>query len=171
VNQSPHQDAMENKITRVMRVARAARSQALDWASFYRAVLGPGGIVRRMFPDRESLDAFERSAAWREIQAMLTELRRHRAASRDPDEPTTMITVRLPASLRHALRTEAFERRTTLNKLCISKLLQWIDQDMVPDEAPDPRAETKGEDEDEQRDELGPQPKTRAHRSPRRRSA
>ena len=45
-----------------------------------------------------------------------------------------MITVRLPKSLHEALRAEAHEHRTSMNKLCISKLLQFIDNEKVPAE-------------------------------------
>ncbi len=45
-----------------------------------------------------------------------------------------MITVRLPKSLHEALRVEAHEHRTSMNKLCISKLLQFIDAENVPSE-------------------------------------
>ena len=45
-----------------------------------------------------------------------------------------MITVRLPKSLHESLRAEAHEKRTSMNKLCISKLLQFIDTDLVPTE-------------------------------------
>ena len=47
-------------------------------------------------------------------------------------EETRVITVRLPVSLHEALREEAHEHRTSVNKLCISKLLQFIDHDFVP---------------------------------------
>jgi hypothetical protein len=49
-------------------------------------------------------------------------------------EPTRVITVRLPKSLHESLRAEAHEKRTSMNKLCISKLLQFIDTDLVPTE-------------------------------------
>jgi len=48
------------------------------------------------------------------------------------EEETKVITVRLPVSLHEALREEAHEHRTSVNKLCISKLLQFIDHDFVP---------------------------------------
>ena len=50
-------------------------------------------------------------------------------------EPTKVITVRMPKSLHEALRAEAHEHQTSMNKLCISKLLQFIDNEFVPDEA------------------------------------
>ena len=45
-----------------------------------------------------------------------------------------MITVRLPKSMHEYLRTEAHDLRTSMNKLCISKLLQVIEQDLIPAE-------------------------------------
>ncbi len=166
VNQSPPADSA-GKIARVLRVAKGAHCQALDWASFYRAVLGPTGIVRRLFPSPEDLQEFQRTDAYREIQCMLTELRRRRPASISPHEPTTMITVRVPASLHRALRAEAFDRHTTLNKLCISKLLQWIDQEMVPQEPAELAAKKTDEKQAESKPaaDLGAKPQRRRNRS------
>ena len=45
-----------------------------------------------------------------------------------------MVTVRIPRSLHEALRVEAHEHRTSMNKLCISKLLQFIDDGWSPAE-------------------------------------
>ena len=50
-------------------------------------------------------------------------------------EPTRVVTVRLPKSLHESLRVEAFEHHTSMNKLCISKLLQIIDDELVPADA------------------------------------
>ena len=40
--------------------------------------------------------------------------------------------MRIPQSMHEALRIEAYEYRTSMNKLCISKLLQFIDTEHVP---------------------------------------
>ena len=55
-------------------------------------------------------------------------------AAMDTAEPTRVITVRLPKSMHDALKDEAYEHRTSMNKLCISKLLQFIDGQQVPPE-------------------------------------
>jgi len=52
----------------------------------------------------------------------------------DPVQRTEVITIRIPQSLHAALRVEAHEHHTSMNKLCISKLLQFIDTEMVPSE-------------------------------------
>jgi predicted HicB family RNase H-like nuclease len=75
---------------------------------------------------------FEQSVEYAEIQQMLAKLR-ERAAAEDPDrEPTRVITVRMPKSLHESLRHEAHSRRTSMNKLCISKLLQVISEELIP---------------------------------------
>lgn len=40
---------------------------------------------------------------------------------------TSVITVRLPRAMHDELKDEAHDHRTTLNKLCVSKLAQQID--------------------------------------------
>jgi hypothetical protein len=97
-----------------------------DWVSFFREILGVDGLVSRLFPTPEELAAFERTDEYRRIQQMLRELRQRPAAD-DDREPLRMITVRLPKSLHEALKTEAYDRATSMNQLCISKLLQLTD--------------------------------------------
>ena len=71
---------------------------------------------------------------------MLAKLRERSVGTPVPDdlEPTRVITVRLPKSLHEALRAEAHERRTSMNKLCISKLLQVVDEQLIPTDTPGP---------------------------------
>jgi predicted HicB family RNase H-like nuclease len=106
-----------------------------DWVSFYRDILGLNGVVRQHFTARESLAEFERTNTYAEIQQMLTRLRERAAETPVLPEPTRVITVRLPKSLHDALRAEAHDHRTSMNKLCISKLLQFIDTQLVPSDA------------------------------------
>jgi len=103
-----------------------------DWVSFFRDILGVKGLVRQHFVTRESLAEFEKSDTYAEIQQMLTRLRERAADAPALPEPTQVITVRLPKSLHDALREEAHDHRTSMNKLCISKLLQFIDNELVP---------------------------------------
>jgi predicted HicB family RNase H-like nuclease len=118
------------------RVANQLYQQGPDWVTFFREVLGVNGCVRTAFPTRDAMDVFEASKQYEEIQLMLAKLR-ERNTSKQPSgafEPTRVITVRLPKSLHESLRAEAHEKRTSMNKLCISKLLQFIDADLVPTE-------------------------------------
>ncbi len=117
---------------RLLQAAYNIHAQSPDWVHFYREVLGVDGIVRRQFPTQEAMAEFERSEAYATIHQMLTRLREQSAAAAAVQEPTCVITVRLPKSLHDTLREEAHEYRTSMNKLCISKLLQFIETQLVP---------------------------------------
>jgi hypothetical protein len=145
------------KLEDVLQAAQKVFDKDPDWVEFFREVLGLGGIVRRTFATPDQMGEFEHSDACREIQRMLTKLRARPIVRPEPEkteqvereeaipgaeakeesqtpkpEETKVITVRLPLSLLNALREEAHEHRTSVNKLCISKLLQFIDHDFVP---------------------------------------
>ncbi|MEM6329983.1 MAG: hypothetical protein AAF790_07035 [Planctomycetota bacterium] len=105
-----------------------------DWVTFFREVLGIDGAVRKTFPNFDDLAAFERSEEYDQIQKMVVKLREKKPAADADAEPTRVITVRLPKSMHEYLRSEAHDLRTSMNKLCISKLLQVIEQDMIPAE-------------------------------------
>jgi predicted HicB family RNase H-like nuclease len=112
----------------VQRCATALYESSPDWATFYRKVLGVNGIVRRLYRTREDLAEFKNTEAYSDIQRMLQKLREQKDAKVNPEEePTAVITVRIPKSLHDALREEAHDHRTSMNKLCISKLLRMID--------------------------------------------
>lgn len=119
----------------IQKAAQQLFSQKADWITFYREILGVNGAIRQTYRTPEQMDAFEASPEYEEIQVMLAKLRE--ATGNKPSatfEPTRVITVRLPKSLHESLRTEAHEKRTSMNKLCISKLLQVIDRELVPTE-------------------------------------
>jgi predicted HicB family RNase H-like nuclease len=102
-----------------------------DWVTFFRKILGVDGVVRRTFP-KDELDGFEETEEYDRIQQMVAKLREQPQPASDNNEPTRVITVRLPKSLHELLRTEAHEKQTSMNQLCISKLLQLIDNELVP---------------------------------------
>ena len=135
----------------VLQVADNLYRQDPDWVTFFREVLGIDGIIRKKFPSFEDLTKFEQTDEFDRIQKMLVKLREKRNASDPETEPTRVITVRLPKSMHEYLRTEAHDLRTSMNKLCISKLLQVIGEEMIPNErsatgesapAPQPRPVT-----------------------------
>lgn len=126
---------LTDKHAEIQQIAQALFAKAPDWVTYYREILGLSGIVRHTYPTREMLNEFEQSEAYREIQQMLTRLREKDSQVIDPkEEPTRVITVRIPKSLHEALRVEAHDHRTSMNKLCISKLLQFVDNQLVPEE-------------------------------------
>lgn len=114
----------------VQRIARALFHQSPHWVTFFREVLGANGVVKNIFADEE-ISAFETTDEYLEIQQMVAQLRA-RVQPERPDEPTRVITIRLPQSLHEALTDEAHAHRTSVNKLCISKLLQVVDEELIP---------------------------------------
>lgn len=128
------QQQEETRAAKVHRVAYELYRQNPDWVTFFREVLGVDGVMRRVFVTAEELLDFEHSAEYAEIQQMVAKLRERSGEPTESREPTRVITVRLPASLHESLRTEAHERKTSMNKLCISKLLQIVDEDLVPND-------------------------------------
>ena len=103
-----------------------------DWIKFYREVMGLHGLVRRAFPTVEAMAEFEQTETYHQIHRMVTELRKKAPPEDLEEEETKFVTVRIPKSLHEALRIEAFEHRTSLNKLCISKFIQFSDAGSVP---------------------------------------
>jgi predicted HicB family RNase H-like nuclease len=117
----------------VIRAADEIFQQRPSWVTFFREVLGVDGIVRQMYQSPEALTHFEQTDEYQKIQQMLAKLRENDAdLPGGPREPTRVITVRLPKSLHESLKSEAHDRHTSMNKLCISKLLQVIDEELVP---------------------------------------
>jgi len=87
-----------------------------------------------LFTNPDDLAAFEKTDEYAEIQLMLAKLRERNGAAADGKEPTRVITVRLPKSLHESLRAEAHDRKTSMNQLCISKLLHVLNGEFVPAE-------------------------------------
>lgn len=134
-NAAPAPAAMPMQAGDIRQTAQRLFNQKADWITFYREILGVNGVVRQAYRTPEQMENFETSAEYEELQVMLAKLRE--ATGNKPPatfEPTRVITVRLPKSLHESLRTEAHEKRTSMNKLCISKLLQVIDRELVPTE-------------------------------------
>ncbi|MCA9263549.1 MAG: hypothetical protein KDA60_06855 [Planctomycetales bacterium] len=124
----------EERRREVHRIASELFRQQTDWVTYFRRILGVDGVVRQMFPSQHELNELEASQEFQEIQQMLAKLRELGNTPVDENEPTRVITVRLPKSLHEFLRTEAHEKRTSMNKLCISKLLQVVDEDLIPND-------------------------------------
>jgi predicted HicB family RNase H-like nuclease len=113
------------RLATAKRISAEMFAQRPDWITFFREVLGVDGLVRRLYSTPEELAAFERTDEYAAIQRMLAELR-ERGAIAEGREPTHVITVRLPKSLHESLRTESHDRKTSMNQLCIAKLLQVL---------------------------------------------
>jgi predicted HicB family RNase H-like nuclease len=132
IHDSTDSHQLETRSQTLLRSAEERYHKAADWVAFFREVLGIDGIVRKMFVRPEELDVFERSREYAQIQQMLAKLRERNDELNAETEPTRVITVRMPKSLHESLKKEAHIRQTSMNKLCISKLLQMIDNGLVP---------------------------------------
>jgi len=129
---APQHTAQEDRNQQARRLAAERFRREPDWISFYRDVLGVDGVIDQVFPTFEQRNRFERTPEYTEIQQMVARLRERNRIQKDAEEPTRVITVRLPQSLHESLRHEAHNLKTSMNKLCISKLLQMIADDLVP---------------------------------------
>lgn len=105
---------------------------APTWTAFYRETLGGDGVSRALFADADEIRDFECSEEHSKILEMLTVLRSRDLPENDPHEPQRMITVRIPKSLHDSICDEANELAVSVNKLCISRLLQKVDPSMIP---------------------------------------
>ena len=141
---------MEVSIRQVRHAAADCFKSGANWVSFYREILGHKGVIDELFPRAEQRDQFEQTPEYGEIQHMLAKLRERNGQASQSDEPTRVITVRLPKSLHESLRFEAFHHKTSMNKLCISKLLQVIAGDLVPSDLERRDGESTGEAADEE---------------------
>ncbi|MCR9119911.1 MAG: toxin-antitoxin system HicB family antitoxin [bacterium] len=115
------QDAAE-----ALRIANELKMHDPSWEVFFREIIGMGGVIPKLFPTTESLSEFADTQEYQEIHRMIAELRTAHHSKKKNRDPTRVITVRLPKSLHESLRTEAHEHKTSMNQLCISKLLQTI---------------------------------------------
>lgn len=123
------QEGFAGRCQKVLQVAKQLYQGKPDWVTFFRETLGVNGAARSVFANQEEYVKFEQSEEFAEIQKMVAGLRTRKAGS-GKNEPTRVITVRLPESLHEALKAEASDHNTSMNKLCISKLLQvLIDED------------------------------------------
>ena len=105
---------------------------APTWTAFYREVLGSEGLMRTAIKDDDEFSEFECCDDHNKLLEMLTALRSRDLPENDPHEAQRMITVRIPKSLHDSICNEANRLAVSVNKLCISRLLQKIDKTMIP---------------------------------------
>ena len=128
----PVTGTLEERKREAVHMALEMARQVSDWETFFRGMMGTGGVLEQLFPAREQRSAFKQMPEYHEIQRIMARLRDQLNKRSKPErEITRVITVRLPESLHHALMAEAGDMKTSMNKLCISKLLQVIDDDLV----------------------------------------
>lgn len=123
---------IEQRGREALRLAQEAFAKTGNWVVFYREMLGTDGVVRKLYSSPDEMRAFEDSREFAELQEMVAAMRSQDASKGDATEPERMITIRLPKSLHDSLRIEAEEMNLSINKLCISKLLQRIESRFIP---------------------------------------
>ena len=102
-------EGFATRCQKVLQVARQLFQEKPDWVTFFRETLGVKGAARAVFPSQTEYVKFEQSKEFSEIQKMVASLRT-RKASGGKNEPTRVITVRLPESLHEALKAEASDQ-------------------------------------------------------------
>ncbi len=120
------QEGFSGRCQKVLQVAKELYLSKPDWVTFFRETLGVNGAARSVFKTQAEYVSFEQCSEYNEIQQMVANLRNRKIPGNGSNEPTRVITVRLPESLHEALKAEASDHNTSMNKLCISKLLQVL---------------------------------------------
>jgi len=131
--------SFEARCQQAFDVANDLFGSAPNWVCFYREMLGGSGMVHVLFPTDAEFGRFLRSEQYHQVQLMLTALRSRDLPENDPNDPQRMITVRLPKSLHQAMCEEAGRMNISVNRLCISRMLQLLDPKMIPETQSKPR--------------------------------
>ena len=116
----------------ILKLAADAFAKTGSWVVFYRELLGRNGVAYKSFKTDESMAWFQTTPQHAEIQEMVAALRSQDSAKGDAVEPERMITIRLPKSLHDVLTAESEQMNLSINKLCISKLLQPPESRYIP---------------------------------------
>lgn len=131
--------SFEARCQQAFDIANDLFGTAPNWVCFYREMLGGSGMVHEVFTSDGELGRFLRTEQYHQIQLMLTALRSRDLPENDPNDPQRMITVRLPKSLHQAMCEEAGRMNISVNRLCISRMLQLLDPKMIPETQSKPR--------------------------------
>ncbi len=123
--------SMESRRKQVVEAAAEMFGVAPTWVAFFREVFAREGVIASLFSVAERKD-YEQSDEHSEVLEMLTTLRSRDLPENDPSEAQRMITVRIPKCVHDYICDEANALEVSVNKLCISRLLQRSDGRMVP---------------------------------------
>ena len=123
---------LEQRAEAVLRAAQEVFSKTDSWVIAFRLLMGRDGAARQAFADAESYEWFATSAQCADLQEMIAAMRSQDTSKSSAVESERMITIRLPSSLHDTLTDEADAAGLSVNKLCISKLVQPISSRFVP---------------------------------------
>ncbi|MEO1614498.1 MAG: hypothetical protein AAFV88_01530 [Planctomycetota bacterium] len=130
----------ESRCSQAMECAEIAFASTASWVVFFREMLGPKGVVRKLFGgERLQLDSpdmrrFEQSEYFVTLNEIVAAIRSQDDSKSNAAEPERMITIRIPRSLHEQLKEEAKLCKLSINKLSISKLLQPTNPRFVPEQ-------------------------------------
>ncbi len=106
--------------------------KGIDWAQFFRLVLGRNGLVARAFGSPEEMERYTDSESYVRLHEMWAALRRTQEGKKAVAESLVVMTIRVPKSLHENLIDEAHRLQTSVNKLCVAKLGRAISGKFVP---------------------------------------
>lgn len=127
------EDEYDVKEAEVMRVSEKAFAETGKWVVFYRTLMGADGVVMSLFPDSKERQRFYQSRIHAELQEIIAAMRSSDTSKSDSTEPERMITIRIPMTLHEVLKDESNWAELSINQLCISKLIQPIQDRHVPE--------------------------------------
>ena len=105
------------------------RLKTRHWSIFFREVFGPAGLIHSKYPMQEERSAFTQTSEYQDLLCMLSTLWEEPGRV---SEHRAVITLRVPQSLHDLLKEEAHDLHTTINGLCIAKLILNVNPDLVP---------------------------------------
>ncbi len=145
----------EDRCRQTLLLAEEAFAKTGSWVVFFRAVLGVGGVVQTLFLDLDERRRFIDGPEHAALHEMLAAVRSQDTSKANAAEPERMITIRIPKSLHELLVDEAKGCNLSINKLCISKLLQPANDRFVPEQQGRRRGRRPGPQSNRsQRDEV-----------------
>ena len=134
----------QDPFDRILQEARRLFASRCPWPRFYDAILGPKGLLHQLLTTPEAIAEFVRSPAYKEIQDMLTQLRRKKVRRRG-GETIKILTVRVPESFHQIIAREAAQAGVSINQLCVAKLIQVIDAKLLGTPSPSDSLSGKAE--------------------------
>lgn len=120
--QAMNDSQFQLKCDSVLESAKSFHSFKPDWVTLFRQILGINGVARETFPETASYQRFEASAQYQLIRKLINDRKAYEPAR----APQRTLTVRLPRALHELLKQEALDGDTSMNKLCVAKLIQPV---------------------------------------------
>lgn len=140
------EESMESRCRHVLSTATELFGLAPTWTAFYREILGCEGVARALFGNATEMGKYECSDEHSKILGMLSVLRSRDLPDCDPNEAQRMITIRIPKSLHDSICKEANDLQVSVNKLCITRLVQRVDRALIPTSGQKRRGRRPGAD-------------------------